>query len=162
MAGDPRLTIFEDDDFGLMHCADVDLPGYLILTIKGADRGWADAADRSLARLGGQLGRIVAALTAAAGPERVYVCAFGEETPALHFHLFPRYAWMKDMVRGVSGEGAVDGPALLSRIRRERACAAWAWSDPAAVQMIVEDLRRRLAAGRDRDATGERERGDAC
>lgn len=162
MAGDPRLTIFEDDDFGLAHCADVDLPGYLILTVKGAARGWADAADRPLGRLGGLIGRIVAALTAAAGPERVYVCAFGEETPALHFHLFPRYAWMRDMAEGRTGEGAVDGPALLSRIRRERACAAWAWNDPAAVQMIVEDLRRRLAAGPEGDPARERERGDAC
>lgn len=158
MARNPRLTVFEDDDFGVSHCADVDVPGYLILAVKGSARGWSDAADRQLVRLGGLIGRVVAALAAVAGPERIYVCAFGEETPGLHFHLFPRYAWMGGLLGERTGDGPIDGPALLSLIRRERACAPHAWSDPAAVRAIVRSLRRRLAA----QGEGNQARGEGC
>lgn len=157
MAGDPRFTVFEDGDFGIFHCADVDVPGYLILTCVGSPATWNQLNSRQMARLGGMIGHTVEALRATVEPERVYVCAFGEQAPALHFHLFPRYEWMADLCG--AGLGSIDGPALLSLIRWERACRPHDWSDAPAVLDIVQEVRRRLLERMETQFDGE---GDGC
>jgi len=144
MEHDRELTVFDDGHFRICHCADVDVPGYLIVAAEGEPGAWGDLTGAQRSRLGDVLALAAEAVRAVAGPERVYVCAFGEETPSLHFHLFPRYAWMGMLFQQRTGASSIDGPALLSLMRRERSCAPRAWSDPDGIRGVVRALRRWL------------------
>lgn len=145
MTAETDPTVFEDSHFRVFHCLDVDVPGYLIVAAKGSPADWGGLDARQQTHLGAMVARLVDALKAVVAPERVYVCSFGESTPALHLHLFPRYRWMATARPADGRAPAIDGPALLSRIRRERACAPRAWADVDGIADIVRRLRGRLA-----------------
>jgi len=145
MTAEPDPTVFEESHFRVFHCLDVDVPGYLIVAAKDAPEDWGGLDRRQQARLGVVVGRLVEALKAVVAPERVYVCSFGESSPGLHLHLFPRYRWMTADAAADGRTPPIDGPALLSRIRRERACAPRAWADAAGIADVVRRVRERLA-----------------
>jgi diadenosine tetraphosphate (Ap4A) HIT family hydrolase len=118
--------IAADDHFTLEPSAECAVPGYLVLRLKGAETGLAALSAGTAAALGALLARAAKAIEAAVGAERVYVLSFCEVDPRLHFHLFPRSAWLLREYRRANGAsgGAVDGPMLFSWARRAYARAA--------------------------------------
>jgi len=109
-----------DDRFTLDAADFCTVPGYLILRVAGGATRLADLGPEAARALGGLLARASAALEAATGAERVYVLSFCEVDRRLHFHLFPRTAWLLEAFRAATGAGpadAVDGPALFGWAR---------------------------------------------
>lgn len=91
----PGGAILEDEDWLLEHSlSPVLLRGWLILKPRRHVEHIADLTPGECAKLGGLLARASAAMKAALGAERVYVCSFGESVNHVHFYLVPRYAGM--------------------------------------------------------------------
>jgi diadenosine tetraphosphate (Ap4A) HIT family hydrolase len=89
-----ELLVFEDETFSLEQNAACPIPGYLILRLKGAETSLAQLPPETVKLLGSMLGRAAAAIEKAVESERVYILSFCEVEPRLHFHLFPRTAWL--------------------------------------------------------------------
>ncbi len=75
--------------------------------------------------MGEILARAAKAIEEAAGAERVYVLSFCEVDRRLHFHLFPRTAWLLAEYRRTNPRqaGAVNGPMLFEWARKTYAQA---------------------------------------
>ncbi|NLI46552.1 MAG: hypothetical protein GX414_05535 [Acidobacteria bacterium] len=128
-----------DDRFNLEAADFCTVPGYLILRVTGGATRLAGLASETARALGEMLARAAAAIEVATGADRVYVLSFCEVDRRLHFHLFPRTAWLLEAFRTATDAGptdAVDGPALFGWARAAcvpgRALPAGA-PDPAAV-----------------------------
>ena len=69
--------------------------------------------------LGGMLKRAAEAVERAVRPERVYVLSFCEIEPRLHFHLFPRTAWLlkEYFMANDCANDPVNGPMLFEWAR---------------------------------------------
>jgi len=69
--------------------------------------------------LGGMLTRAAGAIEQAVKPERVYILSFCEVDPRLHFHLFPRSAWLlKEYFKANdNANDPVNGPMLFEWAR---------------------------------------------
>ena len=93
--------------------------GYVVLKPRRHVRDLADLTPDEAVGLGSSSQRVTAAIRSALGPERIYVCAFVEAVPHLHFHLLPRYSEMPPL-----------GPGLVDRIFG----GEWAVSDHEAEQ----------------------------
>jgi diadenosine tetraphosphate (Ap4A) HIT family hydrolase len=111
--------IFADEMFSLEQSAACPIPGYLILRLKGHETSLAKLSPESAKRLGEILRRAVAAIEAAVNPERVYILSFCEVDPRLHFHLFPRTAWLLKEYIEANGcaNDPVNGPTLFEWAR---------------------------------------------
>jgi diadenosine tetraphosphate (Ap4A) HIT family hydrolase len=111
--------IFADKTFNLEQSADCPIPGYLILRLKGLEAGLAQLPPETAKFLGEMLARAATAIEQAVKPERVYVLSFCEVEPRLHFHLFPRTAWLlKEYFRANDCANApVNGPMLFEWAR---------------------------------------------
>jgi diadenosine tetraphosphate (Ap4A) HIT family hydrolase len=111
--------IFENEIFAIdrnMECA---IPGYLVLRLKGGETSLAELSPEKAEALGVLLARAARAIEAAVGAERVYVLSFCEVDRRLHFHLFPRSAWLlKEYHKAnFNANEAIDGPMLFSWAR---------------------------------------------
>lgn len=113
------VPIFEDEMFSLEQSAACPIPGYLILRLKGAEIGLAELPQETAKLLGGMLARAARAIEQAVAPERVYVLSFCEVDPRLHFHLFPRTAWLlKEYFKANDcANDPVNGPMLFEWAR---------------------------------------------
>jgi diadenosine tetraphosphate (Ap4A) HIT family hydrolase len=111
--------IFEDELFSLEQSAGCPIPGYLILRVKGEATALAQLAPEMAMQLGTMLARAAAAVERAVKPERVYVLSFCEIEPRLHFHLFPRTAWLlKEYFKANDcANDPVNGPMLFEWAR---------------------------------------------
>jgi len=116
----PDLVLFEDEEFRLEQCDSCPLPGYLILRLKGPAQPLGGLTPELAGRLGAMIARIAGAIEQATGAARVYCLSYCEVEPRLHFHLFPRTAWLCDeYCRAHPGAtGPVDGPALFQWARQ--------------------------------------------
>jgi diadenosine tetraphosphate (Ap4A) HIT family hydrolase len=116
-----RSWIFEDEIFTLEQSAECSIPGYLILRLKGPETSLAQLRPETATQLGVMLQRAAQAIERAVAAERVYVLSFCEVEPRLHFHLFPRPAWLLGEYVKANGCAAepVDGPALFAWARRQ-------------------------------------------
>jgi diadenosine tetraphosphate (Ap4A) HIT family hydrolase len=114
-----KLMIFEDEMFSLEQSAECPIPGYLILRVKGQEIRLAQLPPETAQRLGGMLARAAHAVEQAVKPERVYVLSFCEVDPRLHFHLFPRTAWLlKEYFKANDNPNdPVNGPMLFEWAR---------------------------------------------
>lgn len=112
--------IFEDERFTVDSSDECVLPGYLVLRVKGGETSLAQLAPEKARALGEMLAKTAAAVEEAVGAERVYVLSFCEVDRRLHFHLFPRTAWLLKAFRRANGgrADAVSGPALFEWARR--------------------------------------------
>jgi diadenosine tetraphosphate (Ap4A) HIT family hydrolase len=112
--------IVKNDLFTLEKSSECAVPGYLVLRLKGGETSLAELAPETARALGEMLARAAKAIEAAVGAERVYVLSFCEVDRRLHFHLFPRTAWLlTEYARaGIGAGGPVDGPVLFSWARR--------------------------------------------
>lgn len=114
-----KLMIFEDETFTLEQSAECPIPGYLVLRVKGEATSLARLAPEKAKALGEMLARAAAAIEQAVQAERVYVLSFGEVDPRLHFHLFPRTAWLlKEYFKAnFNANEPIDGPMLFTWAR---------------------------------------------
>jgi diadenosine tetraphosphate (Ap4A) HIT family hydrolase len=112
--------IAKNDMFTLEQSPECAVPGYLVLRLKSGETSLAELAPEKARALGGMLARAAKAIEAAVGAERVYVLSFCEVDRRLHFHLFPRTAWLLDEYAraGAGASGPVDGPMLFSWARQ--------------------------------------------
>ena len=115
-----ELLIFEDSHFRLEQCDTCPLPGYLILRLKGPLQSLGGLAPETAGRLGRMIARAAGAIERATGAERVYCLSYCEVEPRLHFHLFPRTAWLWAEYRRTHPDaaGPADGPALFQWARQ--------------------------------------------
>jgi diadenosine tetraphosphate (Ap4A) HIT family hydrolase len=75
-------------------CVTCFIPGYLIVTPKLPTASLSELERGALASLGPMLAAATRAIEVVIRPERVYCALFAEETRSVHFHLFPRTAWL--------------------------------------------------------------------
>jgi len=115
----PRKLIFDDETFTLEPSAECPIPGYLVLRVKGQATSLAQLPAETARALGEMLARTAAAIEQAVGAERVYVLSFCEIDHRLHFHLFPRTAWLlKEYFKAnFNGNEPIDGPMLFAWAR---------------------------------------------
>ncbi len=112
--------IFEGEMFTLEQSAGCPIPGYLILRVKGTEAPLAQLPPETAMLLGGMLARAAKAIEETVGAERVYVLSFCEVDPRLHFHLFPRTAWLLQEYFKANdcAKDPVNGPMLFEWVRR--------------------------------------------
>jgi diadenosine tetraphosphate (Ap4A) HIT family hydrolase len=112
-------TVFEDKLFLLEQSTACPIPGYLVLRLKGPETSLAELKPDRAKALGEMLRRAVAAIEAAVKPERVYILSFCEVDPRLHFHFFPRTAWLLKEYTEANGcaSDPVNGPMLFEWAR---------------------------------------------
>lgn len=103
--GTPGGRIYSDDLWIADHGVPPLVRGYVVLKPKRHVRDLADLTPEEASAFGHAAKRVTAAMRSALQPERVYVCAFVEAVPHLHFHLLPRYSNMPAL-----------GPRLLDRL----------------------------------------------
>ena len=111
--------VFSDETFTLEQSQECAVPGYLVLRMNGAGTSLAQLAPEKARALGGMLARAAKAIEAAVGAERVYVLSFCEVDRRLHFHLFPRTAWLLKEYHKVNcnANEPIDGPMLFAWAR---------------------------------------------
>jgi hypothetical protein len=65
------------------------------------------------------LAAVTRAIEVVIRPERVYCALFAEETRSVHFHLFPRSAWLLSQYATANpADHEISGPRLLDWARR--------------------------------------------
>jgi diadenosine tetraphosphate (Ap4A) HIT family hydrolase len=113
------MKIYEDDRFLIENCASCPLPGYLILKVKDGCKSIGHLDAETAGRLGLMLSMATKAIQDAIKPERVYCLAFGEGSPEVHFHLFPRTRWLLEAYQKATHteKDAIDGPRLFQWAR---------------------------------------------
>lgn len=111
--------IFSDETLTLEQSAECPIPGYLVLRVKGEATSLAQLPAETAKAIGEMLARAAKAIEAAVGAERVYVLSFCEIDRRLHFHLFPRTAWLlKEYHKAnFNGNEPIDGPMLFAWAR---------------------------------------------
>jgi diadenosine tetraphosphate (Ap4A) HIT family hydrolase len=114
-----EAVVFADGMFSLEPSAECLVPGYLVLRVKGPETSLAELAPPAARALGELLARAAAAIEQAVKPDRVYVLSFCEVDRRLHFHLFPRSAWLLGEYGKANDRAGdrVDGPALFAWAR---------------------------------------------
>ena len=114
------VIIYKNGLYTLEQSAECAVPGYLILRLKGPETSLAGLATEQAKALGEALSRAVRAIEQAAGADRVYILSFCEVERRLHFHLFPRTAWLLREYRKANGgeSEAINGPLLFEWARK--------------------------------------------
>ena len=113
------MIVYEDDRFLIESCNSCPIPGYMILLVKGGETSISDLDAETAGRLGFMLSMATKAIQDAIKPERVYCLAFGEGSPEVHFHLFPRTGWLLEAYQKATHteKDAIDGPILFQWAR---------------------------------------------
>lgn len=70
------------------------LPGYLVIKLKRHCEDLAELTPEEAAALGSVVRRVCSAACKVVGPERVYVCSWGEGVRHVHFHVIPQPSGM--------------------------------------------------------------------
>jgi len=109
------MIVYEDDRFLIESCNSCPIPGYMILLVKGGETSISDLDAETAGRLGFMLSMATKAIQDAIKPERVYCLTFGEGSPEVHFHLFPRTRWLLEAYQKATHteKDAIDGPRLF-------------------------------------------------
>jgi len=112
-------VLYRDHDFVAVRNASCAIPGYLIVEPVDTVETIGELPPERAARLGPLLGQLSAAISKAVDADRVYCLLFAEEKRAIHFHLFPRTAWLLDAYRAHLGsaDAAVSAPQLFEWAR---------------------------------------------
>jgi diadenosine tetraphosphate (Ap4A) HIT family hydrolase len=117
-----RLTaalVYGNAYFCVEPCATCLVPGYLIVTPQLPTASLSELERGALASLGPTLAAATRAIEGVVRPERVYCALFAEETRSIHFHLFPRTAWLLSQYAAVHPtDREISGPRLLDWARR--------------------------------------------
>lgn len=113
------LLIAQTTHFRVDHCGDCMVPGYLIVSARSPVRSLSELSAPAAAEFGGILARATRAIEVVVAPERVYCARFGEESEAVHLHLFPRTQRLAEQYRRdvPSAASGISGPLLLDWAR---------------------------------------------
>jgi len=110
---------YTNKHFRIEPCLTCFVPGYLIVTPQDPAGSLSELKSDALASLGPTLAAATRAVEIVIRPERVYCALFAEETRSVHFHLFPRSAWLLSQYTAAHPEDReVSGPRLLDWARR--------------------------------------------
>ena len=107
-----------DEEVVLWQNMDVYLPGYFIIAPRQHVLDYAEISDEVAVRLFQVTKKVIRILQEKYDAKKIYQCCFSELTPHIHFHLFPRYGWMKD-IKEVCVNGVIDGAKLFSFVREK-------------------------------------------
>jgi diadenosine tetraphosphate (Ap4A) HIT family hydrolase len=111
--------VYTNDHFCVEPCVTCFVPGYLIVTPQLPTASLSELERGALASLGPTLAAATRAIEVVIRPERVYCALFAEETRSIHFHLFPRTAWLLSQYAAVHpADREISGPRLLDWSRR--------------------------------------------
>lgn len=113
----PGGILFQNEWLFVSHATDVNIPGYLFVSSVRHVASHENLTDKEMDMIGRFTKRAIAAIKTIEGVDRVYVCSFCEETPHIHYHLFPRYHWMSDEKFPVRVTQKVDAPTLFNYFR---------------------------------------------
>ncbi len=111
--------VYTNGHFCVEPCVTCFVPGYLIVTPQLPAASLSDLQRDALASLGPTLAAVTRAIEVVIRPERVYCALFAEETRSVHFHLFPRSAWLLSQYATANpADHEISGPRLLDWARR--------------------------------------------
>jgi diadenosine tetraphosphate (Ap4A) HIT family hydrolase len=110
--------IFTTEHFTVESCSTCYIPGYFILKPRDAVDSLSRMNSAALASLGPTLALITRTIEEVVAARRVYCALFSEETPAIHFHLFPRTEWLTARYFATHPqETEISGPLLMDWAR---------------------------------------------
>ena len=115
----PERNLAVNAHFRVEPCVTCFVPGYLIVTPQRPTASLSELEHGALAFLGPTLAAATRAIEVVIRPERVYCALFAEETRSIHFHLFPRTAWLLSQYAAAHpADREISGPRLLDWARR--------------------------------------------
>jgi diadenosine tetraphosphate (Ap4A) HIT family hydrolase len=115
----PGIAVFTNEHFTVESCNTCYIPGYLILTPREPVDSLSRMKRAAHASLGPTLALVTHAIEEVVRPQRVYCALFSEQTPTVHFHLFPRTEWLTaNYFATHPWETEISGPRLMDWARR--------------------------------------------
>src|SRR4029077_15386599 len=87
-------NVYTNAHFRIEPCVSCPIAGYLIVSPRVAVSSLSQLSSDAQSSLGATLAAATRAIEAVIRPDRVYCLLFAEETPSVHFHLFPRAQWL--------------------------------------------------------------------
>lgn len=82
--------IKENDYYRIEHAQPCTIPGYLIIFVKPTANHLGELAPAIQQAVCQAISSSLTIVKSIIQPERIYTLSFGEQTPQLHFHIFPR------------------------------------------------------------------------
>jgi diadenosine tetraphosphate (Ap4A) HIT family hydrolase len=105
--------------FRIEPCVSCPIAGYFIVSPRVPVSSLSQLCSEAQASLGPTLAAVTRAIEVVVRPKRVYCLLFAEETPSVHFHLFPRADWLlSQYARCHPTDGQISGPRLLDWARQ--------------------------------------------
>ena len=140
------LGIFENELFTVEHSSSCFVPGYVVVRLKVPSTSLSDLAPATAQALGELLSTVARAIEATVGADRVYCLSFAELDRRLHFHLFPRTAWLLEAYWRATGrrEKPINGPLLFEWARTTVVPGASLPAEAGSVAEACAALRARL------------------
>src|SRR6266581_870795 len=89
-----ETSVCSNAHFRIEPCVSCPIAGYLIVSPRLAVSSLSQLSSDAQSLLGTTLAAATRAIEAVVRPEHVYCLLFAEETPSVHFHLFPRTDWL--------------------------------------------------------------------
>ncbi len=147
MSRSPDLRIFENRLFTIEHSSSCAVPGYVVLRLKDRSTSLAELDAGSAQALGVLLSAAVRAVEKIVGADRVYCLSFAELDRRLHFHLFPRTAWLLQAYWRATGtaELPVNGPLVFEWARAHLVSGSTLPAEAGSVDRVCAGLRAELA-----------------
>lgn len=120
----PGGNIYSDGHWVADHGVPPRLLGYVVLKPRRHILGVAELNPDEALAFGVAAQKVMSAVQKVLHPDRIYMCAFAEAVPHLHFHLIPRYAHMPPL-----------GPKLLDPFFADEWLVSDAEAERAATQI---------------------------
>jgi diadenosine tetraphosphate (Ap4A) HIT family hydrolase len=112
-------NVYTNAHFRIEPCVGCPIAGYLIVSPRAPVSSLSQLSSDAQSSLGNTLAAATGAIEAVIGPDRIYCLLFAEETPSIHFHLFPRSAWLLSQYAATHPtDHDISGPRLLDWARR--------------------------------------------
>lgn len=115
----PETNVGVNAHFRIEPCVSCPIAGYLIVSPRVSVSSLSELSPDAQVSLGPTLAAATHAIEVVIRPERVYCALFAEETRSIHFHLFPRTAWLLSQNAAAHpADREISGPRLLDWARR--------------------------------------------
>jgi len=140
----PGGIIFQNEHVMLSHFVNVNIPGYLLLSSVRHEPFHENLTDTEMESIGYFMKRACAAIKTIDGVERIYICSYCEETPHIHFHLFPRYHCMLSEAYPIYTHNKLDSPKLFNYFREKHQISPEVMAQDSKILMVVDRVRQML------------------
>src|SRR5437773_1063990 len=125
----PESNVWGNAHFRIESCVNCPIAGYLIVSPQVPVLSLSQLSSDAQASLGPTLAAATRAIEVVVRPERVYCLLFAEETRSVHFHLFPRSAWLLSQYAAAHPiDHEISGPRLLDWEIGRASCRERVWS----------------------------------